>query len=236
MSFDRWRSLVDGAEIDVGAAIPDNLVDNFEDADADSPGVYESGETIDDYYGGRADAIVRTTDSPIEGDKSATAGDVSDFGLFIVSEPGMGLNHYPDFGATVSALVQENDGRPGIPGIVYNGALGTDDDTGYCAEFDPANGQELRIRRLDGQNNPSVLNGEPISIDGTVPHWIEFDIPVENGDSHEVRLYEWDNPERGDLIATVTATDDQYTDQNGIGVVALNSNPGGFRVDRIREE
>ena len=41
MSFDRWRSLVDGAEIDVGSDIPDSVVSRPEDDDSGT----STGET-----------------------------------------------------------------------------------------------------------------------------------------------------------------------------------------------
>ena len=47
MSFDRWRSLVDGAEIDVGAAIPDSVVAQH------SPDTFETNDgQWDDDFGG----------------------------------------------------------------------------------------------------------------------------------------------------------------------------------------
>ena len=48
MSFDRWRSLVDGAEIDVGSDIPDSVVAQYDASAEDSTG---SINTITDLIG-----------------------------------------------------------------------------------------------------------------------------------------------------------------------------------------
>ena len=226
--FTTWRSLVDGEEI---VAIPDGVVDNFEDADADPAGPYEDGEDITDYYGGATAGFARTTDNAVEGDKSLN-GNQAESNEFIISEPNDGLPNYPDFGDTISFLLEDR-GDISLPGAVYNGALGTDD-TGYAAIIDTRD--EIAIRRLDGQGNITVIASTSQTINENQVYYGEVDIPSENGDSHEFRIYNVDGLEPDNLLATVTATDDTYTDQRGIGWYAGSSSDHDTRMDRMRIE
>ena len=219
-------------------AIPDSVVDNFESVDSDPAGVYDDGEGLSDYYKGATAAYERTTDNVPVGDHALRATDTDATDLILLSEPGNGLNRYPEKGDTVKALVRgEDDLRQGI---LTNGDYDAEEDeaSGYFVHPYFRSDSELTIAKMVDQdpNNADRTEIESTSVtlnEGNY-YWVEFDTPDDDGNM-EARIFEWDDPGRGDLEATVTTTDtDIDPDNRGVGVVHIDGRDGpGTVVDEI---
>jgi hypothetical protein len=238
----RVESVNDTASFDVelGSAIPDSVVDNFEDAGSNTPGVYESGDDLSAYYAGSPDmsAFSRTTTSPAEGSHAVEDTDTSENDEQMVSEPGNGLNRYPDYGDTVAMLIRDVGGGDfaSQPGLIYAGTVteqsGDNEFSGYTARIRAGN-NELHIDKYTNATTGgrNVLATGPVSISEGTWYWIEADKPTDGGSSHAVRLYDVDlsgeTPQRGSQIGSeLTATDSNHTAEQGIGVSKVVDSTG----------
>ena len=222
--FTTWRSLVDGNEI---VAIPDGVVDNFEDADADPPGVYEDGETIADYYGGDTGQFSRTTDEVETGVKSLDIN-VSSNSLIISTS---GLNSYPEKG-DIFEVYGYHDGDGVI--LIYFGApneAGWGDDSGYRM-YTRNDDNRMRIERSDNGSITTLAEDDNASIPSN--EWLRFRCEWHDGTGAEsdneivFELYD----ESGTEISKLSVNDDSYADDTGIGFGSFNSNEQ-FYVDEF---
>jgi len=201
------------------SAIPDSVVDNFEDADADPPGVYESGDTVATYYSGDTGAFSRSATGVIENSYGLQNDDTDD--VYIVSEPGDGLNKYPETGATVGWFAQSfgDAQNTHFPVTVFNGAYdGSVDGYGFMtASYD---GGYLKIVRIDNGSDTDLQTSSPSLSDG-VWYWAEADLPPTSGTSEgdiDFRLYNLNGDlSRGSQIDSLSATDTNYGDNRGVG-------------------
>ena len=194
-------------------AIPDNVVDNFEDA---PEGVYEDGEDISDYYSGGTSDWSRTTTDAIEGELSLRS-DADDRFALAVSEPENGLNRYPEAEDTVLFFIRDTNNIN--PNFMFNAEINAGDVSGYAAQLDTDN--FIRIERFD-DGSPTTLDDATIDESSTDWFWGEVDIPPTEGESEgdiEFRIYQLDeeNLTRGDLIQTVSTNDSTYVGNRGVG-------------------
>ena len=222
--FTKWRSLIDGQEL---LAIPDNVVDNFEDAGGDPAGFYEDGETLSDYYSGDTGDFQRFSTDDAEGDTAVER--TSQGENWILSTPGDGLNRYAVAGETVAWLGYDPSGQQ-FAGPVFLGANPNSLD-GYS--FVIRGGDGLRIERFDGGFGTAYTNSASVSAD--VWYWCEADLPDDGDATIEFRAYHLStNLERGDLIGSVSATDDTHVGNEGVGLAGRSTNVNGPIADWIR--
>lgn len=206
------------------------LIENFEAA---PEGVYESGETISNYYDLSTGYFGRTQSDIVEGSYALESQNEA-ANQFIISEPGDGLFNYPKFDTTVAFLIREPSTDEMMPGFAYNGSKSNV--SCYTAEI-RADSNDMRFRRMDDTgNNYEELGNINVDLDISTWYWGEVDIPMKNGDQHEFRLYDLNEPNlvRGNHIATTTMTDEIYTDQIGIGAARHSTSGTGTFLDWIR--
>ena len=213
-------------------AIPDSVVDNFEDADAEPPGVYETGEGIDDYYTIVNGDFARTTSDVVEGghaiERTSASGPDA-----IISTSADGLNSYPEGGDTVLFLVRNTSGEAD-PGLLAQAEdKGGGDFDGYG--FGLIDGG-LRLRRYDNSDLTNIAAPNNGDITTGEWYWCEADLPESGDDTIEMRLYEVDTEslEPGDHIETASGTDDTYVGNDGIGVFCHSGSGTGTVLDFIR--
>jgi len=213
-----------------GHAIPDTLIDNYESADADPPGVYESGETIADYYSGATADASRTTDAIVGGHSLEYVN--ADQANRIVSTPGGGLNRYFADGETASVLLRSN-----AADVEKKVAFGASDvDNMYVTQFTRDSVGEFRIQKISG-GSLTDLNTSTPSYNVTDLH--EFVIQ-RSGSDLTVTAYNYDTSSgRGSEIDTLSATDSEHQANDGIGFVGGGADSGdgtsaGYRADQFQ--
>jgi len=227
--FTEWRSLIDGQKV---GAIPDSVVDNFELEDSDPMGVYEDGETLSDYYTTEGDASFDdyelNTERAVSGNRSlrSTGDDDSDS---IFSQPDDGLNRYPTKGEVFQCYVWvDSDTR-------FNMGFGIDSsgDGYYCCPT--AERESLRITKNDGYFNGETLES---TSEGDVNYpsddWVVAEVEWHDGSGSEsdntivASVYDTDeDDEKDSLLASISATDDEYAEYEGIAW-SFNNASGGI--------
>ena len=214
-------------------AIPDSVVDNFESVDSDPAGVYETGETLDDYYNGGLAEWSRNTSDVVEGDKNVEAEMGDNVDHVIISQPGDGLNRYPEAEDTLVSLMWDSggsgdSGNGGRPMTCFNGSWENDAVDCYAAYIN-AESNTLEIIKYDGQpggtgfDNKSTLESENVTLSDEEWYWVEIDIPADSGTDEgdiEVRIYDVNTADltRGSELGSVTTTDTDFVDNRGVGV------------------
>ncbi|MFW5950076.1 MAG: hypothetical protein ACOCR6_01845 [archaeon] len=185
-----------------GSAIPDSVVDNFEDADADPAGPYESGEGISDYYGGDTGSANRQTGTVYEG---AHALELSSESAIISTS---GLPRYPAQGDTFSARIYLA-GNSNDCGILYGcpSEAGEGSQSGYLTSVNDTN--DFTLYRYDGGSVTEIGSDSGSASTG---EWWEIEVAWGTDDSHEATFYDSSGTEQ----ASISATDDTYTD-TGVG-------------------
>jgi len=198
--------------LDYISTIPDSVADNFEAADADPPGIYESGEGIADYYSGDTGSFGLTTSNVGEATQ-ALQQDHPSQGDFIVSEPGDGLNRYPQQDERFACLLR--DPQP-LPSMLFGATISGVEVSGYSVGTNGAS-DELRIYRWDGGSNTKI-SSTPASL--SEDDWYDYEVEWESDGSMTARVFDWDetNEERGSEIASTSTTDTNHT-FNGLGVI-----------------
>ena len=210
--------------VEAGPAIPDSVVDNFEDAN------------ISEYTGDTA-SFSTTTTNVIEGTYALEANSPADNDR-ITSESG--LNNYPSKGDIFSAVVRD----PGIWPILLYGWGG---ESGYGIRL-PTSSNEFNIFRFDDSKTPTTLNTVSATLSENVYYEVEIEwhdgTGAEADNTHVVNLYDIDdtsNPpfDRISKIATGTVTDSTYSANTGVGVglrFASSSNDTLVDYYTIREQ
>ena len=206
-----------GDTFELASAIPHNVVDNFEDASADPPGVYESGETVADYYGGDTGAASRQTSTVAEGSTALNISTSSDGERTISSTSG--LPRYPSPGDSFAVNV-----RASISNTFPRFRWATGDETqtpgGYAVMYDTGNTDELSIFRYDGSGNSTRL--KTVSVSENVDEWTRMEVDWGTDGSITARLYDSSNTQLG----STNATDSTYS-SGGIGFTHHTSRTGG---------
>ena len=196
----------DSVTVEIGFAIPDAVVDNFEDA---PDGPYESGETIADYYSGTTSNFERGTANAVQGSQAlqlTTSVGVQQ----IASTPTDGLFDYPNEGDTVSSLIYTGSAATGP---MVAAAPGVD---GYVYTISGDN-SELQIWRLD-DSSYTQLTTQPITVSNNSWYWYQGRSPTAGDSTLLGELFEVDTAtiERGESIETIQTSDSTHTGR-GVG-------------------
>jgi hypothetical protein len=214
------------------SAIPDSVVDNFEDAGGEPAGVYETGQTIADYYDGATSDWGRTTTEAVEGDK-ALESTTADSPLSIYSRPGEGLNQYPTEGDTIDVLWRTGGFSTEILTNVETGST----PGGYAFNVRDS---EITIRKrsdLSNLSDETVLAGpSSISLSTNAWYYAEIDLPTTADGSMALRVFDVDTNDlsKGSQQESLSATDTEFSAEEGIGVARRSGSGTGTVIDRVR--
>ena len=216
------------------AAIPDNVVDNFEDH---PDGIYDTGDDLSDFYSGPAlnNADRTTEDDPAEGEKHLK---ITDSRNSIYSLENNGLNRYHEPGDTVAVLLKEDgDSQPHV-GTNLSDENGNIE--GYSFGFQPS-GNEFRLRKYsdfaESDDAGDGLASGSISLSNDEWYWLEFDTPEIGDGSMELRVYDVtlnDEPERGSELESLSAVDDDFANGGGVGYKPLSASTNDMFADWMR--
>ena len=224
--------------------IPDSVVDNFEDADADPAGPYQEGESLTDYWSNDNGhgAIGRSTDNVAEGNHAlefTRSGDVSIESRW--SLPGDGLPRYPEDGETIRVLMRDTADRirPYLLAMV-----GDDSNPDCYAVFFRGDEDEIELRKVfninedDPRDDTETLDSATPSLTSGDWYWIEWELPDSDDNEHIVDVYETDDDgdgsvSRGSSVTTLSANDDDFLGQRGIGTTSGSSSNEGVVIDDI---
>jgi len=211
-----------------GPAIPDGLVDNFEQSDevdgsTEPFGPYGEGEGLDTYYSGDFNRYDITTNGPVSGD--AFEGDrllvgTGDSQERIISKPGDGLPNYFEDGRVASCLVHiDDDNTDDNLQVLFavqdiNNFLGVD--------VNAFNQNVTIFETVNGSQN--VLDSESLSIDSSDFFDVEMD---RSGSNLVARIFDYDpfEAERGSELRTLEVSNPPFSDESGIGF--QHSGPSG---------
>ena len=218
---------MDGDVVYQASAIPDSVVDNFEDADGDPLGVYETGETLADYYtlNEGNGSIARTTSNVIEGGHAlGRDGSPSGDRITAWSVPGDGLNRYLDEGDKIGVLLRSGLGSL-RPGLLFNVEEGASPGA-YGAVIDEGN-NEIKIVRIadispsDWSSDFTELAVENVTIADNTWYWCEVQTPSTGDNTIELSVYDADTNgdlSRGSSVGTVSTTDSTHISEPGVGI------------------
>lgn len=199
-------------------AIPASVIDNFEASDADPAGVYETGQTIADYYSGSTDRFGRTTSNVQEGATALEATNPNGNPQLVESSPGDGLNTYPSDGDTIRFIIRD----PGaFPGLAVNADFSSGDVYSYSIRS-----ADNTIRIEQRGSTAATLASANASVSQDTWYWGEADKPDANGNL-SFALYEYNTSDgsRGSQIQSVSATNTDYS-HDGIGALTLGATAG----------
>ena len=217
----------DSVTVEIESAIPDSVIDNFGEE------LYEDeSRTLSDYYrfGSNADQQ-RTTDNAKVSTHLLEL--VSDERSTIWAHPdddNEDLNNYASQGDDLLAIVRTGGAEPCFTFNIEN----SDSPGGYFIRLDDGS-NNLALERIDDLSQDwadtrTTLETESASISGDTHYWLEVS-PSWDGDTEITGdLYETvedDGIERGDFIASISATDDTYQDELGHGFTEASTGSGG---------
>jgi len=219
VDFGVWGSVVSGERYD----IPDSVVDD-----------YERGN-LDPYTAIGTDGFSVTQTNVIEGEYAVKieTSEASDFG--IISEPGDGLDDYPDEEDTLAFIIR--DPGEGWPGVLFNAQIdGGEADT---FAFLVQDNDDLRLYRYEswsgGTDGRTEITTSSVNVSSNTWYWGEVDMADEEGNI-EGRLFELDETEfenenfvdaKGSELGSVSATDENISKTNrGVGTMSRNDGTG----------
>ena len=179
------------------SAIPDSVVDDFEDGD------------ISEYSGDTA-AWTVVQNNVEQGDFALQKDAPDSFGESIWSLPGDGLQNYPQANSDIAVLVREEGGVIPVFAFALEDDAGTIKGYGVQYEFN----EEISLRRIDDLSEFSATTLDSDStIDTNSGEWYYILIERES-DLKEVTLFDLDdNP----VSETISTTDTTYDTDEGIG-------------------
>ena len=195
-NFQKWRSLIDGQEV---SAIPDSVVDNFEEI------LYEDeGNTLGDYYAGDLSGFEREQSIVFEGDFSLNVVGGRDS----ISSTS-GLPNYPGQGDTFSVWEYEvgsvNNTDAGILfGVQFEGS----DPDSYYTRVRP-NGDRIQLFKIENGNFTELFDK---TLHAHLEEWYQYVIDWGTDGSINITI----NDESGTELGSVSETDNTYTG-GGIG-------------------
>jgi hypothetical protein len=210
-----------------GNVIPDTVVENFEDADSDPAGVYDSGDDISTFYSNDTGSFARTSSNVVEGSKAIEITSAADDD-YIESTPNDGLNRYVSEGETVAGLIRADGGRPHCAFMMDGGG------NGYSVGI-AVGGPFMTIQKID-TGSLTELDRTDVSLTYGAWYWFEFYLPTTSDGSMEYRLYDVDTTDltRGSQKETATASDTTHADHEGVGFLTINGGSQGAMADWIR--
>ena len=223
--FTEWRSLVDGEPI---STIPDGLIDNFELEGSEPAGIYDDEDDLDSFYFGSNEFEI--VDSSLgSGQRSVESTDTTTDAHVKISEPGDGLNEYPESEGTIRALLQDDpDGAQPI--LLCNATYDESEATftGYGVIWAP----QADVWILRKYINEPVTDADHTNLtDGSLnvtdddTFLIELDLVSDNG-VLEARAFEYnsESDEKGEIIDTLNAEDNDIpSSDTGVGFGASSS-------------
>jgi len=203
---------------DVLSAIPDSVVDNFEDE------LYGSNGTISDFYGGDTGKHSRVDESNV--DVSAQGGsklvEVTVDGRNKISSTS-GLNTYPSAGDNFRAFlrVETIDAQSGIQFFTQSE---TSDPDGYIALIE-GNQNDIRIDKVSsgslsilGQSGLSFSSSTESSTGGS---WFDLEVRTDTNGNIVAELFDLN----GNSLGSVSVSDSAFT-SGGVGFI-WNTGGGG---------
>jgi hypothetical protein len=198
----------DSITVTVEDAIPPGTVDNFEDSAADPAGVYATGETISDYYGGdispytRQQTIVQSGSTALEATGTTNQPVISST---------TGLPAFPQQGDTFRCEARSSVAA-GFQGILYatQAEVGSGSISGYLAQLD-FNAPDVALFRADSGSFTELASTGIASISAST--WYGIEVTWTEANEHTVRLLDQSGTELG---STATVTDGSYT-SGGVG-------------------
>ena len=213
----------------VFAAIPDSVIDNFED---DPDGPYGDSNTVADFYSGDTDAFSRTTADVVEG-QEALGTDTTGTQM-MVSEPGEGLLDYPDEDDTISVLLRQPADIP-QGAVIVRGSISSGNISGYAIRISDG---AIVVRRIDDGSDTVILNAtDATEIDDETWHWVEVSPPTDEDSVLKVDVFELDTtnilPASNTPIESESVSDSNYTVENGVGAARFSGSGTGTFLDFI---
>ena len=201
------------------SAIPDSVVDNFQDADGDPAGVYEPEQTLDDYYAegvsGALSQVSRDTIRAISGTTSLN-GDDTDGTRSIYSTANDGLNRYPEKGEIFHAYVYgTGNERLAIGfGVDNNG-------DGYWAQSRGVD-NEYKLGKGAFAEDNILIPRTSVSIPTDDWHIIEIEWHDGSGSEPDneivFNLYDTDeNDAKDGLLVSDSVNDSDFAAETGVG-------------------
>lgn len=213
--------------VEAGSAIPDSVVDNYEDADADPSGPYESGQTLNDYYSIPAGSFARNSASPIKDSNSLERTSATNNSR-IISQPGDGLPNYPAEGESVSALITDFGQFPFVMS-----AVPSDSFSGYGLLVGGVD--DIRLWRIDSASRTELDTVSTTSIPNEVVE-VVIEPPASGQNTVESSVWSVDQTtfERQTQEVTLSGTDSTYAGERGLGIANAISSGTGVFADEIR--
>ena len=202
-------------EVEV-VAISDSVVDNFEDYEQE--GVYGPGDDITNFYSGDIDGFTRSTSITLTGSHTLRKEPGAEY---ITSQPGDGLNRYPEKGDIISLFVRPDGSRPG-----FHFGL-EDEDNWYGMRLRSSDNSFWVRTRVDGE-----LTQVEDSVSISSQTWYEVELlwhdgdGVESEDTIEGKLYSLNingDVTRDSEIASTQLTESSHANQRGIGFRSTGS-------------
>jgi len=195
----------------VFSGIPDSVIDHFEET------LYEGkGNSLSTYYDNINSSHDRNINSPvIEGNYSLK---ITEDPSLVYSETGDGLNRYFSKGEIASAPVYDDGGEPKLIFAAANDGNGLD-----CYMARHQAGNQITIEKWADGGFKSALNSASVSTN--TQEWYELEIEWHDGSGTEsdntivVRLFSLDQStgDRQSEVANTTASDSDYSTQEGVG-------------------
>ncbi|RLM53192.1 hypothetical protein DVK02_14985 [Halobellus sp. Atlit-31R] len=195
------------------SAIPDTLVDNFEE-----PLYEDQSKSLSDYYAGDLANYTRQQNTVMEGDYALERN--SSDSDFIVSTSGL---NYPEPGDVWRYWLQQNGDQNHTHYFGVQDSGSTDNAYDVTVHW---NDQEIRLRKRSGGSNTSLdTTGQTI----TNGNWYEVEIMWETDGTITATLYD----DSGSELASVIGSDTDYTD-GGIGWSSSGPGSGVVYTDNLR--
>jgi len=222
-----WRSLIDGEEV---GAIPDSVVDNFNDDDAEPAGLY-NGNSLSDFYEGAQNGIPsgvsRDTSRVFEGSHSLEVDAGAADG--VISRPTDGLNRYwspEDDGKLVFNAYVPSDGASS-PTVNYGVISG--EFSGYQLRLGHSGYSTNVVMRkiVDGDDGGNFGDTGGISL---FDEWLKVEYDWD-GENHTHEIFDSD----GNLLFSGDGSDTDY-DGEGIAITQSYQESGAGWIDNIRIE
>ena len=220
----------------IGRAIPDTVVDNFENKDDSPAGPYDGdSDALDSFYSGQTDGFARVKASPVDTFAVERTSNITSR-QYVFSRPGDGLPRYPEDGEMLTCLIQERSTNT-QPKLLFNVENGSNPG-GYVAGIDTSN-EDLQIFKQDdltSTDDTQLVEESGIGINSNEWYWLEVSPPTTEDDSIDVALYNYEesDDERGSFIESASANDSDFPEANGVGFGTRSGSGVGTFIDRIQ--
>ena len=208
-------------------AIPDRVVDNFEE----NGGIYND-VSLSDVYSGDLASFSRISGG-ITGD--FVLENASESGELISSQPDDGLNRYPDAGETVEFALKDgaNGNESTEPSVCFM-VEDSSNPSGYVFHFLP-NTDRISISSTNDITSLTSSSDDDIAITSDISEltvgeffWFEAKLPSSEDDEISLEVFENDDGEKGDSIGKISANNDDHVGQQGVGYHSTRTSGDGL--------